>query len=168
MRIALFMLSLCISAMTVAAPTRVETVGGQACKNGVHPDPSGPFAVYVFCDDALGTNIAVFYATLGGPRFEKWTLTRRFWQDQPWATDVHALGWVPKRSLLVVTTSEIYGEGAIYLLDLKAQTFIVLAKPEDCGAQILELTESFVTVGLNNCESATPYKRLTLEFPKSN
>ena len=148
MRIALFILSLCVPAMTVAAPARVETVSGQACENGVHRDPGGPFAVYVFCGDALGTNIAVLYSTLGEPRFEKWTLTRRFWQDEPWATDVHALGWVPKRSLLVVTTSEIYGEGAIYLLDLKAQTFIVLAKPEDRGAQILELTESFVIGGL--------------------
>jgi hypothetical protein len=44
----------------------------------------------------LGTNIAVFYPELGDPRYEKWTLTRRFWQDEPWSADVSALGWVPR------------------------------------------------------------------------
>jgi hypothetical protein len=64
-------------------PTNIESISGRVCKGGSHIQPRGPFGVYVFCDDALGTNIAVFYPALGDPRYEKWTLTCRFWQDGP-------------------------------------------------------------------------------------
>lgn len=151
-----------------AAPPKIEAVAGPSCKDGVHKQPRGPFGVYVFCDDALGTNIAVFYPQLGDPRYEKWTLTRRFWQDAPWSADVHSLGWVPNRNLLVVTTSEIYGAGSVFLLDLEKQTSEVLASTEDCGSSIVALSESSVTVGLNNCEDAKPFKKVEVKFPQSN
>lgn len=135
---------------------------------GVHAQPHGPFAAYVFCDDALGTNIAIAYLGPGMPSFEKWTLTRRFWQDRHWGADVHDLGWVPNRNLLVVTTSFIYGEGAVYLLDLERQEFVTLLIPEDCGSHILAINESSVTIGLNDCESPSPYRRVVLTFPQCN
>jgi hypothetical protein len=167
MRTLILILTLLAPAISEANPGNTDSIGGRDCRNGVHQQPHGPFAVYVFCDDAVGTNIAVFYSALGEPRFDKWTVQRRFWQDEPWSLDVHTLGWVPDRDLLVVTTSEIYGHGAVYLLDLRAQTFVILAEPQDCGAAILAIDKSSVTVGLNDCESPGSYKRMSLQFPKS-
>ncbi len=147
-----------------------EQISGRECKNGAHAQPQGPFGVYVFCDDALGTNIAIFYPQLGDPKskYEKWTLTRRFWQDGPWAADVSALGWVPGRNLLVVATSEVYGSGDVYLLDLEKQTFVTLGSTNDCGSKILGLTDSSVTLGLNNCEDSKPSATITMKFPETN
>src|SRR3989442_11397753 len=146
----------------------VEPVFGQACRTGPHKQPGGPFAAYVFCDDALGSNIAVLYSDLGDPRFEKWTLTRRFWQGEAWAADVHDLGWVPGRNQLVVTTSEIYGSGATYLLDLETQSFIVLFEPKDCGSHIVALNVSSVTLKVNYCEGEEPNRQVVVKFPQSN
>jgi hypothetical protein len=143
---------------------RIESISGLTCKGGLHTQPEGPFGVYVFCDDALGTNIAVFYPQLGEPRYEKWTLTRRFWQDEPWSADVSALGWVPGRNLLVVTTSYIYGTGAVYLLNLEKQSYTNLGSTNDCGSVILTLTESVVKIGLVNCEDSKPAKNIELKF----
>jgi hypothetical protein len=145
----------------------IEQIAGRGCKGGAHTQPEGPFGVYVFCDDALGTNIAVFYPQLGDPKYEKWSVTRRFWQDGPWAADVSGLGWVPGRNLLVVATSEIYGSGDVYLLDLEKQTFVDLGSTKDCGSTILELTKSSVTLGLDNCEDPKPFKKVTMKFPES-
>jgi hypothetical protein len=143
----------------------IEKTSGHKCKGGAHTQPEGPFGVYVFCDDAVGTNIAVLYQELGEPRYGKWTLTRRFWQDGPWAADVSAFGWVPGRNLLVVATSEIYGSGAVYLLNLESQTFVSLGSTKDCGSTILALTDTSVTLGLNNCEVPQPFKKITFKFP---
>src|ERR1700676_973030 len=139
----------------VRKEARIESISGLSCKGGLHAQPGGPFGVYVFCDDALGTNIAVFYPQLGEPRYEKWTLTRRFWQDGQWSADVSALGWVPGRNLLVVATSAIYGTGAVYLLNLEKQTHTTLGSTKDCGSSITALSESSVTVDLNNCEDSS-------------
>lgn len=163
------LLSLSVVAASAAttvglAASGIEDVGGRSCKPGEHVQPGGPFSVYVFCDDALGTNIAVLYGAAGDPRYNKWTLTRRFWQGDPWAADVHGLGWVPGSNLLVVTTSEIYGEGEIFLLNLEEQTFKVLASPKDCGSKILKLTEHEITVGTNDCEHPQPKTTMHITF----
>jgi len=121
--------------------------------------------VFVFCDDALGTNIAVFYSDLGDPRFSKWTLTRRFWQSDSWGADVGAIAWVPHHNGLVVTTSEIYGTGSVYLLDLEKQSAVTLAEPKDCGAWIESIDELSVTIGINDCEHPKPQRSLVLPFP---
>src|SRR5438874_12393951 len=108
-----------MSAAAYGADTSIENIAGTACRTGVHQQTKGPFAVFVFCDDAEGTNIAVFYSELGDPRFEKWTLARRFWQSEKWGADVQSIAWMPNRNFLVVSTSEMYGTGAVYLLDLE-------------------------------------------------
>ena len=91
-----------MSATAYGADTSIENIAGTACRTGVHQQPKGPFAVFGFCDDAEGTNIAVFYSELGDPRFEKWTLTRRFWQSDKWGADVQSIAWMPNRNFLVV------------------------------------------------------------------
>lgn len=152
--------------LAIAGPKGVENVYPKVCKEGVHAQPSGEFAVYVFCDDAMGTNIAVMHLHPGDSGYPKWPIDRRFWQGKPWAKDVSAIGWVPGGNLLVVATSEIYGEGEIVLLDLMDQTSTVLLKPKDCGASITAISKATVTVGLNNCEDEKPYRTMVIKFPK--
>ena len=117
-------------------------------------------------DDALGTNIAVF-SQAGESRFEKWALTRRFWQSDAWGADVISIGWAPNRNLLVVTTSPIYGSGAAYLLNLETQTSVTLAKVKDCASQIQAISERAVTVEFIDCEGPSPQqKSVVLPFSK--
>lgn len=172
MRLLSIIVLMLLAPLAQASPeTTVETINGPHCKPGVHSQPNGIFAVYVFCDDALGTNIAVFLSDLGAPLRQKWTLTQRFWQGEPWAADVAYIGWVPKKNLLVVSSSPIYGEGAVYVLDLETQTHTLLLKaPEDneCGATIVRTTETAVTLGLKRCSEAAPYKLVEIQFPQSN
>jgi len=145
----------------------VENIYPKVCKEGVHAQPGGQFAVYVFCDDAHGTNIAVMHRHPGDSEFPKWPINQRFWQGGLWAKDVSSIGWVPSRNYLVVSTSEIYGEGAIFLLDLVEQTSNVLLKTDDCGATITAVSNASVTVGLNNCVDEKPFKTVVLKLPKS-
>lgn len=58
-----------LAAPSLAGETDIVNVFGQRCIHGLHPQPnSGPFSVFVFCDDALGTNIGVILTERGaGP-----------------------------------------------------------------------------------------------------
>jgi hypothetical protein len=105
------------------------------CPHGLHKQPNGPMAVILFCEDALGTYIGlVYYDTMGGPvpyRFNEklseteketyyktWSLENRMWQNPLWASDVTSYAWGPDGTKLYVATSEVYGSGALYELDL--------------------------------------------------
>ena len=156
-----------MSAAAYGADTSIENIAGTACRTGVHQQTKGPFAVFVFCDDAEGTNIAVFYSELGDPRFEKWTLTRRFWQSEKWGADVQSIAWMPNRNLLVVATSEMYGTGAVYLLDLERQTAVTLAELQACESQIQSISDHAVSVAVSDCEHTTPSRMLVLPFPST-
>jgi hypothetical protein len=63
----------------VHAEVQIEDISAQLCVTGEHKQPSGPYALYVFCDDALGTNVAVFLKELGVPFSENYDLGKRFW-----------------------------------------------------------------------------------------
>ena len=51
-----------------------------------------------------------------------WTFTTRFWQEDTWSTDVWSIAWVDDGESLLVSNSEIYGEGEVFLLDLEARS----------------------------------------------
>jgi hypothetical protein len=101
-------------------------VYGSKCTPGLHPQPrNGPFSVFVFCDDALGSNIGIVLTNGSAVtrRFDpfsegKWDTNNRFWQDPVWATDVKNFAWSPDLRYLYVATSSIYGNGGFYKLDL--------------------------------------------------
>jgi hypothetical protein len=103
------------------------------CVHGLHQQPGGgPFAVFLSCDDALGANIGVINTIPGaGPgmidlgeakEWGHWDVNDRFWQERAWATDVKAFAWSPDLRSLYVCTSEVYGTGALYKLDLVNKT----------------------------------------------
>jgi hypothetical protein len=94
-------------------------LGPQKCKPGLHFQPNGPFAVILFCEDALGSHLGVvYYSNMGVPLNGKWSLTDRFWQKSAWGADVTSLAWDSTGKDLFVSTSAIYGSGAVYRLDL--------------------------------------------------
>lgn len=102
----------------------------KGCRPGLYHQPNGPFTVMVFCEDALGSYIAVICQDAGkcenfrrpnddhGP----WELDDRIWQAKPWAADVLSFAWSADGKSLYVSTSQIYGTGGLFQLDLERRT----------------------------------------------
>ena len=105
---------------------RVVLAYPKACTHGLHHQPGGgPFAVLIFCDDALGSQLAVVcYAPgCGDKQAAPWSLTDRVWQAGPWAADVTAVAWDANGTCLYVSTSEIYGTGELFALNLRTRRY---------------------------------------------
>src|SRR5436190_23122913 len=81
---------------TVVHPVVVHSVDAVRCKDGVVAAPTGPFAVWVFCEDALGTQIGLVYArTMGAPNDGAWGVNNRLWQDGACTADVQTVALPP-------------------------------------------------------------------------
>jgi len=127
-----FLIVLTVVAISVNSSVEGDTasflveVVGEKCMPGLHPQPrNGPFSVFLFCDDALGSNIGIILTdgSRVGPELDpfsqgKWDTNKRFWQDPVWATDVKNFAWSPDLRYLYIATSSIYGNGGFYKLDL--------------------------------------------------
>ncbi len=91
-------------------------------------DPTKRKGVMVFCDDAMGTTIGVVATDL--PKSNDleagWLQERRFWQEKAWCINVTSLGWSEDGRYLFVATSDIYGSGEIYQLDIKKRRAAVI------------------------------------------
>ena len=91
------------------------------------PLHTSPYVVEVFCEDALGSYIGIVRrSTMGVPGDGAWDLADRYWQEEAWAADVRSIAWIHSGKSLLVSTSNIYGAGAIFLLDLDARSSMVL------------------------------------------
>lgn len=115
------------------------------CKAGPEFQPNGLFAIYTFCDDALGTNIAIYLNKLGNPLNGKYNLGKRFWQGEEWSYDVTSWSWLPNNKLLLAT-SNIYGSGKLYTLDLLKQEYKVLHYEQGAVLVISEIKDNLVTL----------------------
>jgi hypothetical protein len=94
-----------------------------ACAAGLYPQPGGEFGVLLFCEDALGTYLAVVHTgPLGAPASGPWRLNDRVWYEDRWGADVTGYRWSKDGKLLFITTSDVYGSGGVFALDLKART----------------------------------------------
>ncbi len=95
------------------------------CPGGSHRQPNGPFAVALFCEDALGTYLSVIYiGPIGAPATQngRWTLADRYWHDPLWGSDVTWFKWSQDGTHLFISTSEIYGSGGFFELDVLKRT----------------------------------------------
>jgi len=119
------------------AQEHVVKAKGASCKQRLYDQPGGgPFAVFLFCDDAAGSNIGVVNVASGaGPgkiklagdkRWDMWAPNARFWQDVEWATDVTSFAWSADLKYLYVGTSSVYGTGGLYRLDLVNRTSMMV------------------------------------------
>ena len=127
------------------AETKITQVHAKVCPQGVHEQPNGIFAIYVFCDDALGTNVTVFLDKMGAPIHQDYNLGNRFWQNQEWAFDVMSFAWLPNNKLLL-STSAIYGTGAVYLLDPSQKSSKVLLKIDGALIEIISVKNKLINV----------------------
>jgi hypothetical protein len=125
-----------VSSLVIAASlvvSRPSFAGGPAaapewdsektpCSTGLRPQPTGPYAALLFCEDALGDYLAVVrLKPLGQPSDGPWSLSDRYWHDPLWGADVTGYRWSKDGSSLYVTTSPAYGSGGAYRLDLAAR-----------------------------------------------
>jgi hypothetical protein len=91
----------------------------QAAKERVFQHPTSPFAVLRFPESALGEHIGViYYGNMAKPKDGAWSVDDRFWQDKAWSSAVTSFAWANNGLTLFVGTSEVYGTGCIYCLDL--------------------------------------------------
>lgn len=102
---------------------RVIDLMGSSCEHGPAKQPGGHFVAFVFCDDALGTNLGIILSRLSDDTDTTgvWRVDQRFWQEGPWVTDVTSLAWDPFSNRLFVATSEVYGDGGVFVLDLPSK-----------------------------------------------
>ncbi len=132
----------------------VVSIVGQDCTRGIHKQPHGPFALHVFCDSALGTNIAVFMDNLHNPLAGNYFLGKRFWQGEEWNYDVTSYAWL-KDNFLLLATSHIYGSGAVYKLNLEKQTFEIV-RPSDndvCVTQLKSVQDKRIELVVTDCDT---------------
>jgi len=111
------------------ADTNILKVSPKFCKHGLNQPEHDDFAVFIFCDDALGSQIGVILTRPGVGPIEvntEWSATNRFWQEGPWMRDVKEMVWSKSGSYLYVLTSDIYSEEALYELDLKQRKALEL------------------------------------------
>ncbi|MEW7009603.1 hypothetical protein [Lentilitoribacter sp. EG35] len=100
------------------------------CPQGRHMQPNGPFAVDIYCDDALGTNIAVMLVKMSAPFQGEYSLTNRVWQGDNWAASASSIIWSDDPNEVYVSTDSVYGTGSIYKLQLLEQTSELIWKME--------------------------------------
>ncbi len=149
-------------------------VSGRNCAAGPHVSPEGgPFAFFLFCDDALGTQMAVLSVSMSVPQAQAWSLADRVWQQAAWATDVVSVAWLEQGKALLVITGYVYGNASIYRLVLPTREVVrifpsarvpTLASESEkacsesvaCDFELVSVDESAreVRVRVSRCEAA--------------
>ena len=137
-----------------AQAEEVVSVYARSCIQGIHKQPKGIFALHVFCDDALGTNVAVFFDDLGAPFSGKYNLGNRFWQGEEWNYDVTSFSWL-KENRLLLATSNIYGSGDVFMLNLEEQTYKVIfpSEPSIFVTQLKSIRNKRVELITTECQN---------------
>ena len=121
--IIIFIYSLLPSTIKAEDPTLLIKIptSHKTCPHGLHSQPyNGPFSVFIFCDDAGGTNIGIIHSQPGA---RHWQLHDRFWQEKEWASDITSFLWAFSSAYAYVATQAIYGNGGIFKLNLESRTY---------------------------------------------
>jgi hypothetical protein len=111
--------------------------------------PNGPFAAMLFNEFAQGIHIGIIYhQQMGVPVDGNWWISYRFWQEKPWNADITSFAWDESGKYLYIGTSEVYGDGGLFKLDLYKKTFVKLyPKPKvdlepALSTEIIELNQT--------------------------
>ncbi len=130
-------------------------------------------ALLLFCEDALGTYIGlVYYDSMESPvpynyyirlsaaekktYYKAWSLGNRMWQDPIWASDVTSYAWSPDGTKLYIATSEIYGSGGLYELDLIRKKYKQIA-PTGRVAKLNDSGPGYIIMQIDKDESRLIY-----------
>jgi hypothetical protein len=131
-----FFLSLTIVCQVMAEESvQPQQIYPKVCEERLYSFPKTFFKLAVFCDDAAGTNIGIIYHEHEGG--SDW-----YWQDPQWSRDVTAFWWNSEKKSLYISTSGIYGSGAVYELDLvnrKSRNVLPKGYPPTAGTYTSEI-----------------------------
>jgi len=84
----------------------------------------------------------IYHQQMGAPVDGNWWISDRFWQANPWKADITSFAWDESGKHLYIGTSEVYGDGGLFKLDLYKKTFIRLfPKPGSEPALSTEIIE---------------------------
>lgn len=115
----------------------------------IFKQPNGPFAAMLFNEFAQGIHIGIiYYQQMGDPVDGNWWISNRFWQEKPWNADITSFAWDESGKYLYIGTSEVYGDGGLFKLDLYKKTFVKLyPKPKAdlepaLSTEIIELNQT--------------------------
>jgi hypothetical protein len=90
------------------------------CVPGLIKAPSGPFALWLTCEGALGTYLSIGYVgPMGARGADAWTIGDRWWHAPRWGDDVTSCVWNGDGTVLYVATSASHGTPGIFRLDLR-------------------------------------------------
>jgi hypothetical protein len=104
--------------------------------------PNGPFAVMLFNEFALGSHIGIiYYQQMANPAVGKWWISERFWQDKPWRDCVTSFAWSHDGRHLYVGTSEVYGDGGSFKINLFNKSYTRLYPKEEQDLKGISSTE---------------------------
>jgi len=102
----------------------IVDVAGVSCMHGLKKIQNTPYAVMMFCEGALGNYLSITYVGwMSAPVDGTWSLNNRHRQNEAWGLDVTSYFYDPPTFLLYIATSELYGEGGIYRLNLHNKKF---------------------------------------------
>jgi len=163
-------LTVLLTALQAAPSDIVQLSAPGVCRDGIIRAPSGPFAVWVFCEDALADHIGVVYADqMGSPISGAWSITDRFWQQRIWAADVQTVAWSKDGARLFVSTGAVYGSSGLFQLDLaERKAYQLIAEAPDHNVQILAVDPSVVRYRLEHIETgATREGRARVRLPRN-
>jgi len=107
----------------------ILNVYSKECRHGLLKPAKGDFSIFVFCDDALGTQIGVVLDRKGVGPVEsggKWSANQRFWQEGMAMADVKQIVWSNSGNYAYITTSEVYSDNSLYELCLINRTITML------------------------------------------
>lgn len=127
------------------------------CRAGRHNIPHSDFAVDVYCDDALGVNIAIALTRFSAPVSGPYSLGKRMWQGGDWTRYVTSIA-ASKSGKFFVTTDGRNGTGKIYALDLAAQNAkeIWSLKDGDCAPTISAVDGAKLSLKIFLCDGCEP------------
>ncbi len=143
------------------AEINITPIHPKVCKQGVHEQPNGLFAIYVFCDDALGTNIAVFLNKMRAPVVQNYNLGNRFWQNQEWSLDVISFAWLPD-NMILLSTSAINGTGSVYLLNPAQKVARVLVNIEGAVIELLSVEGDKISIRYETAPGKYKYRTINM------
>ncbi len=150
------------------------------CNQGLYLQPNGPVAVMLFCEDAVGDYIGlVYYGHMEAPTpldfvrklseaekksfYSIWSLGNRMWQEPIWASDLTSYAWGPDGTKLYIATSEIYGAGGLYELDLIRKKYKQIA-PAGRVAKLNDPGPGYIIMQIDKDKSSLIY----IEDPQSD
>lgn len=139
----------------------------------IYKQPNGPFAVMFFCEYAQGNYLSVFYYDrIADPKYSRlhdhitWTNSNRFWQNDNWSSDINNFAWSPSGKYLYVASSNIYGDGGFYELDLFGRNSTCIYPTDEDLAKLKG--QEYLLVRIKNVDLKNMILNIIIKTDKDN